>query len=65
MKAKYSNGDTLYTIYENGIYEFEVRAIEVLVNEETNHKEIRYSDGIEYFPEDKCFPTKEELLKSL
>lgn len=65
MKAKYSNGDTLYTIYENGIYEFEVRVLEVLVNEETNRKQIRYSDGIESFLEDKCFCTKEELLKSL
>ena len=49
MTAKYSNGDTLYTFYEGGIYEFEVRVLEVYVNEETNQKRIKYSDGIESF----------------
>ena len=72
IKTKYNIGDTLWVIYDNKAQTITVSNISIVVYPD-NKISINYidtvgSDTYDYkgtFPEDECFPSKEELKESL
>lgn len=70
IETKYNIGDKVWFMYDNSVRSATVIKIDVLIEKNKNrtsiHKTISYGlfDYFKY-PEDKLFPTKKELLKSL
>lgn len=70
VETKYNIGDTLWTIDENSIKQFVVSGISIFVNKgQTSRRPVEtlyVGKDLEFQRyEERCFPTKEELIKSL
>ena len=68
IETKYNIGDDVWLLYNNKAVSSRIFRIEVKVDLHLSAR-IKYylsgSDIAEFYSEDKLFPTKEELLKSL
>ena len=75
IETKYAPGDKVWVIAENEVQRLIIDGIRIdsiSLNVESNVRPFfrrlttyYYFDKVGYIPEHKCFPTKEELLKSL
>lgn len=70
-ETQYNIGDKVWFMHDNKVKSGIVIIINVVIEKDMNctgvHKTTRYSlyNYPGYYPENKLFPTKEELLKSL
>lgn len=68
IETKYNIGDEVWLMYKNKAVSSSIFRIEVKVDLHLSVRIIYYLSGsscAEFYSEDKLFPTKEELLKSL
>lgn len=67
IKTKFNVGDKVFTIDNNSfrIKEFKVGSMMVFFNDTGNLRTTLYptDDYMSSYDEDRCFPTKEDLLK--
>lgn len=68
IETKYSKGDRVWAIVDSKAIEFEIAQIKVSSFRGTFIGYLPYEHphtSDKFISEDRCFPTKEELLKSL
>lgn len=75
IETKYNIGDEVWAVAENEVQHIIIDGIRIDGNSLKVESSVKpffsrlityyYFDGVGYIPELKCFPTKEELLKSL
>ena len=66
LESKYSIGDKVWMITDNKIDTFEIQGVMINVTSPENvNITYQFGDSVFGYPENKLFPSKEELLKSL